>query len=86
MLNEYNINYYVTNACQDGYIILLLPHRNDLLKRNADMKSYTPTQDANIEACNQQLAEMDEGAKWLIAKEITLSILVVTAFIIGVAL
>jgi len=50
------------------------------------MKSYTPAQDANIAACNQQLAEMDEGAKWLIAKEITLSILVVTAFIIGVAL
>ena len=50
------------------------------------MKSYTPVEDANIEACNQQLAEMDEGAKWLIAKEITLSILVVTAFILGAAL
>ena len=50
------------------------------------MKSYTPVQDENIEACNQQLAEMDESAKWLIVKELTLSILVVTAFIIGVAL
>jgi len=50
------------------------------------MKSYTPVEDAAIAACNQQLAEIDEGEKWLIAKEITLSILVVTAFIIGVAL
>ena len=50
------------------------------------MTSYTPVEDANIAACNQQLAEMDEGAKWLIAKEITLSILVVTTFILGAAL
>ena len=50
------------------------------------MKSYTPTQDANIEALNAQLAEVDTKIKRQFYIDILMSAIVVTAFIIGVAL
>ena len=50
------------------------------------MKSYTPTEDANIAACNQQLAEVDAKIKRQFYIDILMSAVVVTAFIIGVAI
>ena len=42
--------------------------------------------DANIEACNQQLAEVDAKIKRQLYIDILMSALVVTAFILGAAL
>ena len=50
------------------------------------MNSYTPVEDANIEALNVQLAEVDAKIKRQFYIDILMSVVVVTAFIIGAAL
>ena len=50
------------------------------------MNSYTPVEDANIEALNVQLAEVDAKIKRQFYIDILMSAVVVTAFILGAAL
>ena len=50
------------------------------------MNSYTPVENANIEALNVQLAEVDAKIKRQLYIDILMSALVVTAFILGAAL
>ena len=56
------------------------------IKRKAAMNSYTPVEDANIEALNVQLAEVDAKIKRQFYIDILMSAVVVTAFILGAAL